>query len=87
VITPQLAGEMQETVFHHVLEQLAGADDHDTVRSRIVLEQMVAEIHGYQQPRPELIYELERLVANETTVGDLRARIRHALANLAAGAA
>jgi hypothetical protein len=87
VITPQLAAEMQETVFHDVLAQLAGAADDDTVRARLVLEQMIAEIHSYQRPRPELIYELERLVADETTVGDLRARVRHALANLAAGAA
>lgn len=87
MIDQQLHGEMVETVFWCVLEQLEGAEDHDTVRARLVLEHWVEEIRGFQRPRPEVIAALEQAIADEWTVGELRARIRNGLAAIARGAA
>lgn len=86
MISDRFSGELQELVHHQVLDQLAGADDSDTVRAKIVLEQWIAEIRGYNRPRPTLIAALEAMIAAEFTAGELRARCRNALAELAQGA-
>jgi hypothetical protein len=86
-MSKQLYAEMVESVYHHVLEQLQGADDDDVVRAQIVLEQWLEEIRSFQQPRPAVIAALEQAIADEWTVGELRRRIRAGIADIARGGA
>lgn len=84
-MSKQLYAEMVESVYHHVLEQLEGADDDDVVRAQLVLESWLDEIRGFRHPRPAVIEALEQAIADEWTVGELRRRIRDGIADIARG--
>jgi hypothetical protein len=83
VISQPLKDELVEAVLDQVLEQLDGADDSDTIRAKFVMENWLEEIRGFQHPRLEVIDALELAIANHLTVGELRARIRNAKAEIA----
>lgn len=85
MISEPLRGEIMEHIYHSVLEQLAGAEDDDTIRAQLVLEDWIEQIRAFRQPRASVIEALEHAIADEITVGELRRRVRNSIGQLARG--
>ena len=84
-IDQQLYAEAVEILLYEVLGQLDGVPDDDTVRAGLVLSGWLEHIRGFENARPSVLRDLELAIENEMTSGELRGRIRKAIAEVARG--